>query len=931
MSDRTDPETFGLPSIAESRLVWVSRLVSPAAALLLCSSLAAQAPDPVSVTIPVVLDVFGRPPTHYTSDLVLVNRGAAATRVSLAYRPAPGTPGAGAPSIGDTLPAGRDLRIPDVIQYLRAHGVPLPASGSSIVGSLGITFLDVTDPSLVFAGSRTSTPNPDMAVGGSFGLFSPAIAGGTVAPGPITIFGLREDALFRSNLALVDLPGGSGPSSVAIQLYDGDAGTAAGEPIPYTLLPGDFHQLDSVLALRGVRNGWATITRTGGGTDPFFAYAVVNDGPSTGGGTSDGSFLAPGASDGLIPIVLHVPSSGTIYTSELILANPTAATVTATITYTPSAQLAAGAPVTATIPVPAGRQLRFDDLISYLGTTLHLPIPQAASQGGTLLVGGGVAVLVRTSNPNPDASVGGTFGLAYPASPIAARASAEAWVYGLRQEDTARSNIAIADARVGDPAVVSYAIDLYDSVAGNGSPVKTLGPFPLTGGQWAQVSSALAQAGLSNGYARVHPQNGTSDYVAYGVVNDGMAPGHGTSDGSYVGGQVGPVSLTYVSGSSVKVEQILGDCDWPDLEQRKICTPTASQTISRYDIEGIDLGSSFEAPEGLIFLFGDTIGTKTNYHAADTFASSTSTDPASGLLLNFFTASGGGPLLVQPPGVAMGPDDVPAAGISLNDVDWIVCSTGSDTSLPNPHVHDSSVLVRFDPAAKTFTTGRSLSALPGGHFINMALHAFGSDVLIFGLGDYRATDVYLASVPASSFESGAGTRYFAGLVNGAPTWTDQESGAVPLVIDNPLGHTPPDAPTIGNVSVTWSRDLGLWLMTYDGGRQTPATAGVYFAYSPVPWGPWSPPQLIFNAKRDHALGVFIHDPSIVPDDQLDGPTIAPANNPPATTRGGVYAPFQIERFTRIAGRTLTIDFTVSTWNPYTVVRMRSAFQISNGP
>ena len=51
----------------------------------------------VAVTVPVVLDVYGLAPTHYTSDLVLVNRGAVPTRVSLAYRPAPGTPGAGRP------------------------------------------------------------------------------------------------------------------------------------------------------------------------------------------------------------------------------------------------------------------------------------------------------------------------------------------------------------------------------------------------------------------------------------------------------------------------------------------------------------------------------------------------------------------------------------------------------------------------------------------------------------------------------------------------------------------------------------------------------------------------------------------------------------------------------------------------------------------
>ncbi len=885
----------------------------------------------VSVTVPVVLDVYGRAPSHYTSDLVLVNRGTAATRVSLAYRPAPGTPGAGAAPVADAVGAGRELRVPDVVGYLRAHGVALPAGGTAILGSLGVTFLDAADPALVFAGSRTSTPNPDAAVGGSFGVFAPAVAPAGIAPEPLAIFGLREDAAYRSNLALVDLPGGSGPAAVSIQIFDGDTGTAAGSPISYALQSGDFHQLNSVLAAAGVKNGWAVVTRTGGGSDAFYAYGVVNDGSAAGGGTSDGSFVAPGASDGLVPIVLRVPSAGTAYSSELILANPLASDATATLTYTPAPQLAAGPPVTASIPVPAGRQLRIPDVVSYLGATLGLPIPAAASQGGTLVVSGGVAALVRTSSPNPDAAVGGTFGLAYPAVGAAARAHVAAWVYGLRQDAAARSNLAIADARAGDPAVVSYTVDLFDADAGGGTPALTLGPFALAGGQWMQLSGLLASSGLAHAYARVAPKGRTSDFVAYGVVNDGAAPGRGTSDGSYVAGLPSAVGLAWVAGSSVKVEQLLGDCDWPDLEKRGVCTRTASQTIARYDVEGSDLGSSFETPEGLLFLFGDTIGTRTLYHAGDVMGLSTSSDPAGPLRLDVVTKADGTPLLVAPPGVSMGADDVPAAGISLGGKTWVVCQTGSDASSATPHAHDWSVLTLFDPTSKTFSTGRTISSLPGGRFVNMSLHASGQDVLMFGLGDYRATDVYLAAVPAATFASGAGTRYFAGLVNGRPTWTDEESGASPVVVDNPLGHVPPDPPTIGNVSVAWSRDLGLWLMTYDGGRQSEATTGVWFTYAAAPWGPWSAPQLVFNAKRDGALGVFIHDPSLVPDDKLDGPTIAPANNPPATTRGGDYAPFLIERFARVSAGALALDYTLSTWNPYTVVRMRSTFAVSSAP
>jgi hypothetical protein len=149
-------------------------------------------------------------------------------------------------------------------------------------------------------------------------------------------------------------------------------------------------------------------------------------------------------------------------------------------------------------------------------------------------------------------------------------------------------------------------------------------------------------------------------------------------------------------------------------------------------------------------------------------------------------------------------------------------------------------------------------------------------------------------------------------------------------MDNPqktLAYTP----SIGNVSVVFSNELGLWLMTYDSfGRQSQSTAGIYFAYAREPWGPWSEPQLIFNPRRDGALGTFIHDPRIVPNppgDGLNGPTIG--FNDPVTTPGGPYAPYLIERFTRVSGDKLSIYYTLSTWNPYTIVEMRSDFSIGS--
>src|SRR6476646_8054481 len=102
--------------------------------------------------------------------------------------------------------------------------------------------------------------------------------------------------------------------------------------------------------------------------------------------------------------------------------------------------------------------------------------------------------------------------------------------------------------------------------------------------------------------------------------------------------QPAPV-LTWVSNSSVKLEQIIGDVDWAALA-RGTNLPTASQTATRFHVFANGLGYSFEDRGKLIFLFGDTLSENpaaTNYHAADPLAWSTNTDGETPLLLNFFT------------------------------------------------------------------------------------------------------------------------------------------------------------------------------------------------------------------------------------------------------------------------------------------------------
>jgi hypothetical protein len=371
-------------------------------------------------------------------------------------------------------------------------------------------------------------------------------------------------------------------------------------------------------------------------------------------------------------------------------------------------------------------------------------------------------------------------------------------------------------------------------------------------------------------------------------------------------------ALRYEAGSTAKIQQLLGE------EDKQLHQPTLSRTVTRYGIEGTDLGNSFENGGRVYFLFGDTVGRLRR--ALDTIATTDATDPERGVRLDFLT-SGSDYLTIQPPGISMGAFEVPVAGISLGGQVYVVVSTNHSEDRST----DRSVITKLTLPAN-FQPLRTISQLPEGHFVKMSLHAEpgpiaglpagGPFILVWGTGPYRRSDAYLAIVPAAQFESGKGTRYFAGLdATNVPIWSEKESDSTAIVQNG----------TMGDLSVTWCKDLGLWLMTYD--SRDPAPRGILFSYSRTPWGPWSEPQTIFNPMRDGALGKFIHNPQAVPDDGLAGPVIGKGQANPGAVHGGDYAPYVVERWTKVQGPELSIYYVLSTWNPYVVVLMKSRLHI----
>lgn len=370
--------------------------------------------------------------------------------------------------------------------------------------------------------------------------------------------------------------------------------------------------------------------------------------------------------------------------------------------------------------------------------------------------------------------------------------------------------------------------------------------------------------------------------------------------------------IWYRPGATVKLEQLIGDWD----SHLKI--PTLNQTVSDYGYIGTDLGQPFEHNGEIIFLFGDTMGTRGFVESS--IGRSSTTSPEEGLRLDFFTDDNGEILSILPPGLSMQGFEVPSGGMSIDGKMYFV--NKDQTTVLEEGRTFRSVLIRFDEEKKEFIPVREFSPFRGKFHEVMVrwapagtpgLPGDGPHLLIFGSGEfYRKSPLYLAALAPEDIEMEGATWYFAGLdPAGMPVWSRDEADAVPVVVHR----------VIGEFSVAWCEELRIWLLAYN----SSSPRGIVFRWAEQPWGPWSPAEVIFDPGADRGYGHFMHSLSS-PDPTLAGPVIN-AQPPAVEQYGGEYAPYLVERFLRYRDNTLTIYYLMSTWNPYVVVLMRTDLNV----
>ena len=227
-----------------------------------------------------------------------------------------------------------------------------------------------------------------------------------------------------------------------------------------------------------------------------------------------------------VPIVLDALGVGSShYTSELTLTNRSLRDATIRLTYTGAAGLGGGSG-SATVTLPAGRQIIEPDALAYL-RRLGVPMPANGNRGGTLKVGvrgvtslSEVAATVRTTT----AVSNGRAGLAYAGIPVFKALSGPVYIHGLRENESDRSNLALQNAGDASDGNVTLRVTVLAS-SFNGRRVED--DVTLPPGGFAQLNGVLRAN--KDGYAKVERVGGTAPWYAYGVVNDAT-----TSDGSFI-------------------------------------------------------------------------------------------------------------------------------------------------------------------------------------------------------------------------------------------------------------------------------------------------------------------------------------------------------------------------------------------------------------
>ena len=482
--------------------------------------------------VPIVLRARGRTVgSFFTSELTLTNRGSTTAEIRYIYRAAFG---GGSGRAVDFLKAGRQRIVPDAIAYLTSLGVPIGEGAAG--GTLAVEFSNLSSESDAAVTVRTSTPVEEGR--GQAGLAYLGLYPENLFTEPVVIAGLRQNRMDRSNLAVQNAGEASeGDITLRVTVHSGDPLASVGLVLPdLWLSPGGFHQYNGILDEAGFENGYVTVERVSG-TAPYYAYGVINDNFN-----SDGSFVFPVAEESLrgttgqtLPVIVETSD----FTSELTVTNFSEGARTLDLRVAADA-IEPGVAAGYRLRLEAGEQSIIANIVDHLrGQGVKGIGPAGRAFAGALFarvaVGdmSGIVIGARTSSPGG----GGQYGVFYDAVPDGSATAGSAWIYGLQRNATNRSNLALVNTAKVDDSESVFSLDIYDGETGRLVRTITAEAVPARG--WRQINGILGAyaPATGQGYVQVRKLSGNNPFLAYGVVNDGGAPGERSGDGAYLPSQ----------------------------------------------------------------------------------------------------------------------------------------------------------------------------------------------------------------------------------------------------------------------------------------------------------------------------------------------------------------------------------------------------------
>ena len=483
-----------------------------------------------SVFVPVILSSAGRNQAFFTSELTLTNRGEREERLDYLYT---AHIGGGSGRASEVLAPGVQKIETDALGHLRGLGIPIPEEGNRI----GTLWVEVRLGSEVEAVVRTTTVVPE----GRAGLAYLGVAEEEGFSEVVYLCGLRQNAQDRSNVAFQNMGAEEeGAITLKTTVYSGEAGdTSARDLGEITLEPGGFHQYSGLLgvleSVGGNRQGYVKVERVEGRA-PFYAYGVINDQAN-----SDGSFMFPVTASSLaesigqtLPVIVETSA----FTSELTVTNFSEEPRRLDFEFV--AEGIEGDDKTAgfSMRLEAGQQHLLADVVEELrrqrvaglGSTRGFytgPLFVVAENGDM----SGIVIGARTGSQGG----GGSYSVFYNAVPeVRGLQPKEAWVEGLQQNQENRSNLALVNTGEVDG---SPAFSISRSTTGRrGLLAETVVTKPIPPRSWHQINGILGRSSpeTRQGYVRIEKVSGENPFLAYGVVNDGGAPGERSGDGAYV-------------------------------------------------------------------------------------------------------------------------------------------------------------------------------------------------------------------------------------------------------------------------------------------------------------------------------------------------------------------------------------------------------------